>query len=64
MTSGFSRRALLVLLVAELAATAARMAAPTEAHPTKPWDHPHAVTGRAPNTIELHPILDFACFSG
>jgi hypothetical protein len=21
------------------------------------------VTGRAPNSIELHPILDFACFS-
>jgi hypothetical protein len=28
------------------------------------WDHPHTVTGRAPNSIELHPILDFACFSG
>jgi hypothetical protein len=32
----FHRRTLLVLLVAALAATAARMAAPTEAHPTKP----------------------------
>jgi hypothetical protein len=28
------------------------------------WDRPHRVTGRAPNSIELHPILDFACFSG
>jgi hypothetical protein len=28
------------------------------------WDRPHNVTGRAPNSIELHPILDFACFSG
>jgi hypothetical protein len=28
------------------------------------WDRPHNVTGRAPNAIELHPILDFACFSG
>jgi IS30 family transposase len=27
------------------------------------WDCPHNVTGRAPNSIELHPILDFACFS-
>lgn len=27
------------------------------------WDHPHNVTGRAPNAIELQPILDFACFS-
>jgi hypothetical protein len=27
------------------------------------WDRPHNVTGRAPNAIELHPILDFACFS-
>ena len=27
------------------------------------WDRPHIVTGRAPNAIELHPILDFACFS-
>src|SRR5512132_1919632 len=27
------------------------------------WDRPHNVTGRAPNSIELHPILDFACFS-
>jgi hypothetical protein len=24
------------------------------------WDRPHNVTGRAPNSIELHPILDFA----
>ena len=23
----------------------------------------HNVTGRAPNSIELYPILDFACFS-
>jgi hypothetical protein len=28
------------------------------------WDRPHNVTGRAPNSIELHPILDFACLSG
>ena len=27
------------------------------------WDRPHNVTGRAPNAIELHPILDFACFA-
>ena len=27
------------------------------------WDPPHNVTGRAPNSIELHPILDFACLS-
>ena len=27
------------------------------------WDRPHNVTGRAQNSIELHPILDFACFS-
>jgi len=27
------------------------------------WDRAHNVTGRAPNAIELHPILDFACFS-
>jgi hypothetical protein len=27
------------------------------------WDRPHNVTGRAPNSIELHPILDFACSS-
>jgi hypothetical protein len=27
------------------------------------WDRPHNVTGRAPNSIELHPILDFACLS-
>jgi hypothetical protein len=27
------------------------------------WDRPHNVTGRAPNAIELHPILDFACVS-
>ena len=26
------------------------------------WDRPH-VTSRASNSIELHPILDFACFS-
>ena len=28
------------------------------------WDRPHTVIGRAPNSIELHPILDFACLSG
>jgi hypothetical protein len=28
------------------------------------WDRKHTVTGRAPNAIELHPILDFACLSG
>jgi hypothetical protein len=27
------------------------------------WDRPHVVTGRAPNLIELHPILDLACLS-
>jgi hypothetical protein len=27
------------------------------------WNRPHNVTGRAPNSIELHPILDFACLS-
>jgi hypothetical protein len=27
------------------------------------WDRPHNFTGRAPNAIELHPILDFACLS-
>jgi hypothetical protein len=27
------------------------------------WDRPHNVTGRAPSSIELHPILDFACLS-
>jgi hypothetical protein len=27
------------------------------------WDRPHNVTGRAPNSIELHPILDYACLS-
>jgi hypothetical protein len=27
------------------------------------WDRPHNVTGRAPNSIELHPILDFACLT-
>jgi len=27
------------------------------------WDRPHNVTGRAPKSIELHPILDFACLS-
>lgn len=25
------------------------------------WDRPHNVTGRAPNAIELHPVLAFAC---
>jgi hypothetical protein len=24
------------------------------------WDRPNNVTGRAPNSIELNPILDFA----
>ena len=28
------------------------------------WDRPHTVIGRAPNSIKLHPILDFACLSG
>jgi hypothetical protein len=28
------------------------------------WDRPHTVTGRAPNAIELHPILGFACLAG
>jgi hypothetical protein len=28
------------------------------------WDRPHNVTGRAPNSIELHPILGFACLAG
>jgi hypothetical protein len=27
------------------------------------WDRPHNVTGSAPKSIELHPILDFACLS-
>jgi hypothetical protein len=27
------------------------------------WDRPHNVTGRAPNAIELHPILRFVCFA-
>jgi hypothetical protein len=27
------------------------------------WNRPHNVTGRAPNSIELHPILDFSCVS-
>jgi hypothetical protein len=27
------------------------------------WDRPHNVTVRALNSIELHPILDVACFS-
>jgi hypothetical protein len=25
------------------------------------WDRPHVVIGRAPNAIELHPILGFDC---
>ena len=25
------------------------------------WDRPHIVIGRAPNAIELHPILGFDC---
>jgi hypothetical protein len=36
MNPRFGRRTLLVLLVAALAATAARLAAPTQAHPRKP----------------------------
>jgi hypothetical protein len=27
------------------------------------WGLPQVVTGKAPNAIELHSILDFACFS-
>ena len=27
-------------------------------------DFKHGQTGVAPNTIELHPILDFACLAG
>jgi hypothetical protein len=27
------------------------------------WDRPHVVIGRAPNAIELHPILGFVCLS-
>jgi hypothetical protein len=27
------------------------------------WDRPHKVIGRAPNAIELHPILGFDCLS-
>jgi len=27
------------------------------------WDRPHVITGRAPNAIELHPILGFDCLS-
>ena len=28
------------------------------------WDFNHGQTGVAPNAIELHPILGFACLSG
>lgn len=28
------------------------------------FDYPHGQTGVAPNAIELHPVLDFACLSG
>jgi hypothetical protein len=28
------------------------------------WDSKHNQTGVAPNAIELHPILGFACLSG
>jgi hypothetical protein len=28
------------------------------------WDFKHGQTGVAPNAIELHPILGFACLSG
>jgi hypothetical protein len=28
------------------------------------WDFKHGSTGVAPNAIELHPILRFACLSG
>ena len=28
------------------------------------FDFKHGQTSVAPNAIELHPILDFACFSG
>jgi hypothetical protein len=28
------------------------------------FDFKHRQTGVAPNAIELHPILDFACLSG
>ena len=28
------------------------------------WDRPGKVTSRAPDAIELHPMLDFACLSG
>jgi hypothetical protein len=28
------------------------------------WDFRHNQTGVAPNAIELHPILGFACLSG
>ena len=27
------------------------------------WDRSHNVTGRAPNAIELHQILGFACLA-
>jgi hypothetical protein len=27
------------------------------------WDFKHSQTGVAPNAIELHPILGFACLS-
>ena len=28
------------------------------------FDYQHGQTGVAPNAIELHPVLDFACLSG
>jgi hypothetical protein len=28
------------------------------------WDFRHGQTGGAPNAVELHPILGFACLSG
>jgi hypothetical protein len=28
------------------------------------FDYLHGQTGVAPNGIELHPVLDFACLSG
>jgi len=28
------------------------------------FDYQHGQTGVAPNAIELHPVLDFACFAG
>jgi hypothetical protein len=28
------------------------------------FDYPHGQTGVAPNAIEVHPVLDFACLVG